>query len=74
MKIFKKILIVVSATTFLSSWVLSSSQAFECNIPILEGSSDAVKAYYIPENKFAGQSINVPKENVETEISIENLC
>ena len=66
------VLIVVSATTFLSSWVLSSAQAFECNIPILEGAADAVKAYYIPENKFAGQSINVPRENVEDEI--EKAC
>ena len=68
MKILKKILIVVSTTIIFSSWILSSSNAFECNIPILESSSDAVKAYYIPENKFAGQFINVPKENVENEI------
>ena len=52
-----KKLYIVLTTIILSSWVLSSSQAFVCNIPILEGSSDAVKAYYIPENKFAGQSI-----------------
>jgi hypothetical protein len=46
MKILKKILIVVSTTIIFSSWILSSSNAFECNIPILESSSDAVKAYY----------------------------
>ena len=64
----KKIFVLISTTTIFSSFIFSSSHAFECDIPILESSSDAVKAYYIPEKKFEGMSINVPKENVENDI------
>ena len=64
----KKILIVVASTTLFSQWVLSSAYALECATPILDGSSDEVRAYYMPENKFSGLTITVPVELEEREV------
>ena len=71
MKILRKILIVVSSTILFFPWIVSSAYALECNTPILDSSSDEVKAYYIPENKYAGQSINVPTNQ---ENNVQKAC